>query len=119
MRETMSAKRTITEDQINSVTRHHSNNCTWYEVPSANTDSTYTIRFQGYTPFCNCANGITNNAPDGCWHKRAVCIAESRYQAIAREERENEAKLAAMRELRAWNRWADKAFEPEAFSLLR
>ena len=91
--------REITETQIASVTSYHSNNQTWYEVPSATSESVYTVRFKGKAPFDNCPHQAAT-----CWHCRAALIAESRYQAIAREERENEAKLAAMRELQAFNK---------------
>jgi hypothetical protein len=105
---------TITEEQIAKCVRFHSNGKTWYEVPSATTESVYTIRFKGKLPFDNCPHNAST-----CWHCRAVVIAESRYQAIAREERMNEAKLAAQRELAAFKKFGFQAYQSNAFSLLK
>ncbi len=101
----------ITEQQIASCKRFHSNGKTWYEVPSATSESVYTVRFKGKAPFDNCPHNAST-----CWHCRAVVIAESRYQAIAREERENESRLAAMRELAAFKRLGFQAFHPQFFT---
>ncbi len=104
----------ITEQQIQSCKRFHCNGKTWYEVPSATSESVYTVRFKGKMPLDNCPHQAAT-----CWHCRAVLIAESRYQAIAREERENEAKLAALRELKAFNKFGFQAYQSEPFSLIR
>jgi hypothetical protein len=107
----------ITEEQIAQCKRHHEHGKTFYTVPSATTESVYTVRFQGYTPIDNCPRGLSGLSD--CWHCKAVCIAESRYQAMIKEERMNEAKLAAQRELAACKKFGFQAYQSNAFSLLK
>ena len=104
----------ITEEQIAQCKRHHEHGKTFYTVPSATTESIYTVRFQGKVPQDNCPH----NAP-ACWHCRAVLIAEARYQQAVHEQQAQEAVLAARRELDAFNKWGFQAYQSEPFSLMR